>query len=71
MGREIDKVVEILNFYKNLGFKDLPEQFINSLLERQSLNVLASDYDTSSDQEKLSIEKLNEQIRNCKKMSSE
>lgn len=67
MGREIDKVVEILNFYKNLGFKDLPEQFINSLLERQSLNVLASDYDTSSDQEKLSIEKLNEQIRNCKK----
>ncbi|WP_353684971.1 uracil-DNA glycosylase [Thermodesulfovibrio sp. 3907-1M] len=67
MGRKIDNIVDILNFCKSLGFKDLPGQFVQSLLEQFSEGAFPANYDESSEYAQLSIEKLNEEIRQCKK----
>ncbi|GAB5046370.1 uracil-DNA glycosylase [Thermodesulfovibrio sp. TK110] len=64
MGRKIDNIINILNFYKTLGFKDLPEQFVQSLLCRFSE---VANCDESSKHGQLSIQELNEEIRQCKK----
>ncbi|MCS7214597.1 MAG: uracil-DNA glycosylase [Thermodesulfovibrio sp.] len=67
MGREIDKIVDILNFYKTLGFKELPESFIQSLFRQNSGDLLPSQDEYNSENNKTFIDVLNEEIRNCEK----
>lgn len=69
MGREVDKIVEILNFYKTLGFKELPQQFIQSLLGKNYEPICSSQCNEELKDGKLTIEILNKEIRQCKKCS--
>ncbi len=60
MGREIENLLDILNFYKALGFKELPSGFINSILkDRESCDM--------THQEAIfeSIDSLNDRIKKC------
>ena len=36
MGRKIDTIIDLLNFYKALGFKELPNDFLKSLLKNST-----------------------------------
>jgi len=64
MGREIDNILDILNFYKALGFKELPDNFVNPLL---SVNNLRENREKTNSLE--TIEELNQKIKNCMKCS--
>ncbi|MCS7163992.1 MAG: uracil-DNA glycosylase [Thermodesulfovibrio sp.] len=66
MGREIENIIEILNFYKALGFRELPQSFIHSLFKTNS-HILFSEPRENTKNEILSIDFLNEKIKNCKK----
>ncbi len=61
MGREINNILDILNFYKALGFKELPINFFKSFYS------LADASNCSHDNCFEKVEKLNEEIRKCKK----
>uniref|UniRef100_A0A7C4AJK4 Type-4 uracil-DNA glycosylase n=1 Tax=Thermodesulfovibrio aggregans TaxID=86166 RepID=A0A7C4AJK4_9BACT len=61
MGREINNILDILNFYKALGFRELPVNFLKSFYS------LADTSNCSDDNSFEMVEKLNEEIRKCKK----
>jgi len=61
MGREINNILDILNFYKALGFRELPVNFLKSFYS------LADASNCSDDNSFEMVEKLNEEIRKCKK----
>lgn len=95
MGRKIDYIIDLLNFYKALGFKELPNDFLKSLLKNsyaksvktESLSyskvniqskknnedlsessIYNDDFSVSiGDEKNLAIEKLNQEIKECKK----
>jgi len=56
MGREIEGLLDLLNFYKALGFRELPESFLKSIK-----STFQPDNSISF------IEKLNQEIKECKK----
>lgn len=62
MGREIENILDILNFYKALGFKELPEDFLRFLLKKEGT-------ENTHIKEKVSknLIIINEEIRICKK----
>ncbi|MCX7988515.1 MAG: uracil-DNA glycosylase [Thermodesulfovibrio sp.] len=62
MGREIENILDILNFYKVLGFKELPEVFLSSLLKGEKTQNTHS-----KDKLDKTLTALNEEIRICKK----
>lgn len=67
MGREINNIVEILNFYKTLGFNELPQGFIQSLFGQNCVSASPLHYNESSKNVKSLMEILNEEIKKCKK----
>lgn len=67
MGREINNIVEILNFYKTLGFNELPQGFIQSLFGQNCVSASPLRYNESSKNVKSLMEILNEEIKKCKK----
>jgi DNA polymerase len=65
MGRKIDNILDILNFYKALGFKELPDNFLNPLLE--SVNNLTESLEQINPLK--NIEELNQKIKSCVRCS--
>jgi DNA polymerase len=65
MGRKIDNILDILNFYKALGFKELPDNFLNPLLE--SVNNLTESLEEINPLK--NIEELNQKIKSCVRCS--
>lgn len=61
MGREIESILDILNFYKALGFKELPKSFIESLTKESRFEK------TINDGESKTLLKINEEIKSCTK----
>lgn len=59
MGREIEDILEILSFYRALGFRELPESFIANLikLKQTGKSYLKEDI----------IESINREIARCEK----
>lgn len=60
MGRKIESILNILNFYKALGFKELPKNFIESLLKESRFKII-------DDGDIKTLLKINEEIKSCKK----
>jgi len=64
MGRKIANILDILNFYKALGFKELPDIFLNPLLTFNNLSESQKQNNSFK-----TIEELNQKIKNCAKCS--
>jgi len=64
MGRKIANILDILNFYKALGFKELPDIFLNPLLTFNNLSKSQKQNNSFK-----TIEELNQKIKNCVKCS--
>jgi len=78
MGREITNIVEILNFYQALGFRELPINFFQSLIpsiQHRSTNIISNQSGSEilkeknrfTDKDSLTdvMDELNKQIKHC------
>ncbi|WP_028844386.1 uracil-DNA glycosylase [Thermodesulfovibrio thiophilus] len=78
MGREITNIVEILNFYQALGFRELPINFFQSLIpsiQYSSTNIISNQSGSEilkeknrfTDKDSLTdvMDELNKQIKHC------
>lgn len=61
MGRKIELIVDLLNLYKALGFKELPKNFINSLLTESNPKKAFNRRETKA------LVNINEMIKSCTK----
>ncbi len=64
MGREIENILDLLNFYKALGFKELPKNFLESLLRNKITEI-----ELNGEKEKKTLSAINEKISSCTKCS--
>lgn len=64
MGREIENIIDVLSFYKALGFRELPNNFLESLLKN---NINSNQKERAVESKNLIL--INEEIRICKKCS--
>lgn len=64
MGREIENILDLLNFYKALGFRELPKNFLDSLLNNKVTKI-----EPTGEKEQKTLSAINEKISFCTKCS--
>lgn len=64
MGREIENILDLLNFYKALGYRELPRVFLDSLLRNTSNKI-----EFSENRKRQSLANINEKISFCTRCS--
>ncbi len=72
MGREIDCIVNILTYYKSLGFNELPFSFVEKILKSQKqacIGIQTTNPSSFNDEVylKTELEKIKERVKSCKK----